>query len=761
MKIKLPSNTLIDESDVYEILDPNELKFIDDLKQLGMEVKFFKEPQHMYFSPIPIRGLALGYIKGGNLLKLKICGVYGEPLLKLKEIPTSIKNLTHLEELKFKYFQTDDCPQEIASLPSLFFVKFFCSEGGQFPNPIAQNPNLGAIELKMSMFQSFPPEMLHRKSPLYLSFEESNFVQLSPFVEKMNCVTQLRLIHEWELNEDVLAGLTKLRNLEELHISGAFLYHIPKSWVKFPSLICLNLFFNSFGLERGEIEDLGDSTSSEDPLIHIPRRRRCRRRHRRAIIEFPKEICTIKTLKQFYIHGNITNIPDEFKDLSNLEMLNINSEILHEFPPWIYKLPSLKEFYFNGSKFYPEDYDMCLDQSYLCERKKRYGEMFQWLEKASLFNKDPTILWSRKVDAFLGLGDTEKALNYAMKYLNAKPQCGRSWEILSDVYIERGELLKALDSVKNASKFADYPSKYSWKVRDIEKRIENEDQQKILDSLSKRLKKKFYLYRDIDKENRERQKASLGYYYPDTMVKFMNYKIIVLKIKNCGLKEIPPEIFSFSHLKILSLENNDIPHIPDDIQHLKKLETIILDINPITKFPKVFSQMKSLKRIYLKHCEITELDPMIFSLSSLDWLSLKGNKIRWILPEIIHTRPGALINLENNWITELPDEMGNMDHDFRLVVSLGPFLFWDAETKLASVVASQYFRFKDVNTIIEWIKDDYFDYEFYFEHPNCLRYADFILENCTGVENKSMELYINFLEKYNNSKVSNGQKILL
>ena len=59
-------------------------------------------------------------------------------------------------------------------------------------------------------------------------------------------------------------------------------------------------------------------------------------------LSFPKELANLKSLQTFYVENGLSKVPDELKELKNLEFLSLpNNPNLKELPEWIADLPNL------------------------------------------------------------------------------------------------------------------------------------------------------------------------------------------------------------------------------------------------------------------------------------------------------------------------------------------------------------------------------------------------------------------------------------
>lgn len=67
-------------------------------------------------------------------------------------------------------------------------------------------------------------------------------------------------------------------------------------------------------------------------------------------LSFPKELANLKNLQTFYVENGLSKVPDELKELKNLEFLSLpNNPNLKELPEWIADLPNLIALSVKGS----------------------------------------------------------------------------------------------------------------------------------------------------------------------------------------------------------------------------------------------------------------------------------------------------------------------------------------------------------------------------------------------------------------------------
>lgn len=116
-----------------------------------------------------------------------------------------------------------------------------------------------------------------------------------------------------------------------------------------------------------------------------------------------------------------------------------------------------------------------------------------------------------------------------------------------------------------------------------------------------------------------------------------------LELRNCGLTEIPSEIFErCDELVAIDLGNDDysetknnITQIPKSIVKLKKLKRINLSNNQLLEIGEELSELKQLAHLDLSNNKIKYLPSKIANLENLQTLILEGNPFDSLPPEIV------------------------------------------------------------------------------------------------------------------------------
>eukprot|EP01038_Epipyxis_sp_PR26KG_P004020 gene4020-5750_t len=117
-----------------------------------------------------------------------------------------------------------------------------------------------------------------------------------------------------------------------------------------------------------------------------------------------------------------------------------------------------------------------------------------------------------------------------------------------------------------------------------------------------------------------------------------------LDLKNCGLTEIPSEVFDFSEVVTIDLSNdsfcdedfrNKIEVVPDRINNLIKLSRLNLSNNKIKDVSEQIATLNRLNYLDLSNNKLTEISEKIANMSSLQNLILDNNPFDLLPPEIV------------------------------------------------------------------------------------------------------------------------------
>lgn len=118
----------------------------------------------------------------------------------------------------------------------------------------------------------------------------------------------------------------------------------------------------------------------------------------------------------------------------------------------------------------------------------------------------------------------------------------------------------------------------------------------------------------------------------------------VVNLRNCGLEEIPTELFNYSDIVSIDLGNdeyledykkNKITTIPDKISAISRLSKLNLENNKIIKISDELANLSRLKYLNLENNELKELPEKIANMDVLEELIISGNPFDMLPPEIV------------------------------------------------------------------------------------------------------------------------------
>lgn len=136
---------------------------------------------------------------------------------------------------------------------------------------------------------------------------------------------------------------------------------------------------------------------------------------------------------------------------------------------------------------------------------------------------------------------------------------------------------------------------------------------------------------------------------------FLNH----LEIDNCGWTKVPKEIGLLSNLKRLSFNRNKISKLSNELNDLKHLQQLSIDKNELKSIPAL--QLPSLINLSLSENKFEKIPNEVWNHSHLQGLWMDDNQIKVISKEIIKVKSLNFLSLNNNFISELPDEITHIN----------------------------------------------------------------------------------------------------
>lgn len=138
-----------------------------------------------------------------------------------------------------------------------------------------------------------------------------------------------------------------------------------------------------------------------------------------------------------------------------------------------------------------------------------------------------------------------------------------------------------------------------------------------------------------------------------------------LDLSDCGLIEIPEEVFELTQLQTLLLgksyqpndnqtNRNRISFIPFEISLLTNLQGLGLAFNEFSEFPSIVCNLPRLQTLMLNNNQLVTLPAEIGQLRHLKILGLNNNLLLDLPQEIGNLRKLKVLGLTNNHLTTLP-----------------------------------------------------------------------------------------------------------
>ncbi len=176
-------------------------------------------------------------------------------------------------------------------------------------------------------------------------------------------------------------------------------------------------------------------------------------------------------------------------------------------------------------------------------------------------------------------------------------------------------------------------------------------------------------------------------------------KLTTLDLRNCGLGEIPEEVFELTHLehlllgaeekkeqgqtvyfhsnyiselphktvglaslKSLDLSSNALWIFPEEITTLSNLTTLDLSFNKLSQLPDSITKLNNLTTLYLMNTNLSQLPDSITKLNNLTTLDLKNNKLSQLPDSITKLNNLTTLSLSFNNLSQLPDSITKLNN---------------------------------------------------------------------------------------------------
>jgi Leucine-rich repeat (LRR) protein len=216
---------------------------------------------------------------------------------EIKKLAKKNKSGEGLKELDLKEKKLLKLPLAIFELESLEHLKL---EGNKFtvlPKELGKLTNLKELNLRATNVEEIPASIAQLKNLEVLNLNYCHHLKRLP--DAIGELTNLKKLTLWSFKGEIPESILKLTHLEELDINGMY------------------------------------------------------NNHEKGLFDFPQWVCQLKGLKKLSISSNaFKSIPKEILNLSNLEVLNLNTALccLEEPLPDLSQLKNLKELECGGRR---------------------------------------------------------------------------------------------------------------------------------------------------------------------------------------------------------------------------------------------------------------------------------------------------------------------------------------------------------------------------------------------------------------------------
>ncbi|KAK9911371.1 hypothetical protein M0R45_035287 [Rubus argutus] len=716
----------LDETAIKEV--PSSINNLTGLRNL-----YFRDCKQLERLPRTIHMKSLQKLSLHGCSNLKKCPEFSEEMDKLeylsldetaiKEVPSSINNLTGLRNLYFR-----DCKQ-LERLPSTIHMKSLqklslhgCSNLKKCPEFSEEMDKLEYLSLDETAIKELPssinnltglrnlyfrdckelerlPSTIHMKSLQQLSLHGcSNLKKCPEFSEEMDKLEYLSL-DETAIKElpSSINNLTGLRNL--YFEDGKELERLP-STIHMKSLQELSLYGCSnlkkcpeFSEEMDKLEylSLDETAIKEVPssINNLTGLRNLYFRDCKQLERLPRTI-HMKSLQKLSLHGcsNLKKCPEFSEEMVKLEYLSLDETAIKEVPSSINNLTGLRNLYFRDCKQLerlPSTIHMKSLQKlslHGCSNLKKCPEFSEEMDKLEYLSLDETAIKElpSSINNLTGLrnlyfGDCKelerlpstihmKSLQqlslHGCSNLKKCPEFSEEMDTLEYLSLDETAIKEVPSSINNLTGLRNL---YFRDCKELE-RLPSTIHMKSLQELSLYGCSNFKKCPEFSEEMDKLEDLSLD----ETAIKEVPSSINNitglrnLYFQDCKELERLPSTMHMKSLWLLNLHGcSNLKKCPEFSEEMDKLENLLLGECAIKEVPSSINNLKGLRNLDLRGCKELEMLPSTIRIKSLQILILSGCSSLKKCPEFSKD----MEKLEELWlgecaIKEVPSSVNNL-----------------------------------------------------------------------------------------------------
>ncbi len=346
---------------------------------------------------------------------------------------------------------------------------------------------------------------------------------------------------------------------------------------------------------------------------------------------------------------NLTELPKELLNLTQLKSLDLSENPLKELPDSIGKLIQLSSLVLSGNqlKELPEAIgnlnqlqSLDLSKNHLTKLPESIGNLNQ-LPELDLSGQQLT-----KLPESIGKLTQLRSLNLSRNRLTKLPESIGNLSQLDSLNFNENLLIKLPESIGNLTQLPELDLS-GQQLRELPESIGNLIQ---LESL----------------ELSENQLTKL----PESIGNLT--QLPELDLSGQRLRELPESIGNLTQLPELDLSGQLLRELPESIGNLTQLSSLDLSRNQLTKLPESIGNLTQLSSLELSENQLTKLPESIGNLTQLSSLELSENQLTKLPESIGNLTDLEILSLNENALTDLPSSLGALTDYFSLNVFENP-----------------------------------------------------------------------------------------